>query len=659
MNAAPDFGTAIRQNGSPKHDFPLQNGPNHHPVEYQNYIGGGAGGGGGGMQNQQPNHQQQQQQQQDLTIDGIPNNFPHRRSRASRTFKNPPQPHMCIKERTLDGKEVFINVLSWTRIANPDNPDAPIPLYGGMKVGKIPPGSPKAPPLVYAVMASPEVLKKAGRKCPDTPERMNLVDLMCEFVEAMNPSLHLSRKPEILKDRDLSGELKDVWSAVQACRDKGRSDNGPPENLVVYTEFGPDSAPSYEQTIQQHHHQQQHQQQQLQYQQQYDQLPNTPDQQGRFPLSAGQQQQQQHHYPYHHQQQQQQQQSAITHNNHSNSSILTSIDPISTLSATDGANGTDGSPLNGSSCYAMLDEFLSKEAESLRLSAGNGSNGTTLPNADGNANSTLTSSSSSSSTPTVPQTSPTNPPTSAAAAAAASATPAPVPAKESTKSSSGHTFFPMFRSSKSSSSSSSSSSTTTNSNSSSGANNNTANNAQLNVGSQAGEKPTVNGGSEPAAPVSSAPTSDSAQGAPEPPTPKAAKTGSKKSGLNFFRRNKSSTAAAASDTASSKKDPSTTPTKQPPAPVVVASVLPAGLSSATSAPATPAATGAASTGPTEAKLQDNMPDALPSHGLANHRTHQHGGAYHLDGGSNNASNGGGGGDGEMHETTSAATIAAK
>ncbi|KFB49302.1 hypothetical protein ZHAS_00017417 [Anopheles sinensis] len=154
---------------------------------------------------------------------------------------------MCIKEKTLDGKEVFINVLSWTRIANPDNPDAPIPLYGGMKVGKMPPGSPKVPPLVYAVMASPEVLKKAGRKCPDTPERMNLVDLMCEFVEAMNPSLHLSKKPEILKDRDLSGELKDVWSAVQACRDKGRSDNGPPENLVVYTEFGPDT---YSQEVQ-------------------------------------------------------------------------------------------------------------------------------------------------------------------------------------------------------------------------------------------------------------------------------------------------------------------------------------------------------------------------------------------------------------------------
>lgn len=42
-------------------------------------------------------------------------------------------------------------------------------------------------------MASPEVLKKTGRNHPDTPERMNLVELMCEFVEAMNPGLVLSK----------------------------------------------------------------------------------------------------------------------------------------------------------------------------------------------------------------------------------------------------------------------------------------------------------------------------------------------------------------------------------------------------------------------------------------------------------------------------------
>uniref|UniRef100_A0A182WC00 PIH1 N-terminal domain-containing protein n=1 Tax=Anopheles minimus TaxID=112268 RepID=A0A182WC00_9DIPT len=631
MNAAPDFGTAIRQNSSPKHDFPLQNGPNH-PAEYQNYIGGGGGGGGGagggvGMQNHQ-------QQQQDLTIDGIPNNFPHRRSRASRTFKNPPQPHMCIKERTVDGKEVFINVLSWTRIANPDNPDAPIPLYGGMKVGKIPPGSPKAPPLVYAVMASPEVLKKAGRKCPDTPERMNLVDLMCEFVEAMNPSLHLSRKPEILKDRDLSGELKDVWSAVQACRDKGRSDNGPPENLVVYTEFGPDSAPSYEQTIQQHQQQQQQQQHhQLQYQQQYEQLPHSHEQQGRFPLSVAasqQQQQQQQHYPYHHQQQ-----SAINLNNHSNSSVLTSIEQqISTISVTDGSGieGTIGS--NGiTSTSANGDELLTKETESLKLSSSNGSsngtvsktNGITLPNADGSANvPTLTSSSSS---PTVPQTSPTNTTTNC--------TPV-MPAKEPTKSSSGHNFFPMFRSSKSSNSSSSAAATAVNN---AGGNNTAANNAQLSSGTAPGtDKPSVNGGGTESVASSNA-TSDN--GTSEPP--KATKTSSKKSGLNFFRRNKSSTDAG------SKKEPST-PTKQPPTPPA-ASVLPAGISSATSGPATPAATGAASTGPEAKLLLDN--DAIS---VGNHRSHQ----YHLESGSNG--NGGGGSGavegGELLET-STATIAAK
>ncbi|XP_053663122.1 nuclear hormone receptor FTZ-F1 [Anopheles marshallii] len=629
MNSGSDFGTAIRQNSSPKHDFPLQNGPNH-PIEYQNYIGAGGGGvgvGGGGVGMQ--NHQAQQQ---DLTIDGIPNNFPHRRSRASRTFKNPPQPHMCIKERTVDGKEVFINVLSWTRIANPDNPDAPIPLYGGMKVGKIPPGSPKVPPLVYAVMASPEVLKKAGRKCPDTPERMNLVDLMCEFVEAMNPSLHLSRKPEILKDRDLSGELKDVWSAVQACRDKGRSDNGPPENLVVYTEFGPDSAPSYEQTIQQHQQQQQHQHQ-LQYQQQYEQLPNSHEQQSRFPLSVGSTGQQQH-YPYHHQQQ-----SAINLNNHCNSSILTSIEQqISTISVTDGIEGTIGTngitptTANGPSNSV---EMLTKETESLKLSSSNGSsivtvsktNGITLPNADASTNAAPPMTSSSS--PTVPQTSPTN------------STPV-MPAKEPTKSSSGHNFFPMFRSSKSSNSSSSSSSVAANSGST-GGNISAANNAQLSSGTgPGGDKPSVNGGAGSESMTSSNASSDN--GTSEPP--KATKTSSKKSGLNFFRRNKSTT-----DGGGSKKEPST-PTKQPPA----AGVLPAGISSATSGPATPAATGAASTGP-EAKLQTLMDNDAISHG--NHRGHQNH-PYHLDSGSN-GNGGGGGGDsgngGEILETS--ATIAAK
>lgn len=95
------------------------------------------------------------------------------------------------------------------------------------------------PQLIFAVMASPEVLKKAGRNCAETPEQMNLVELMCEFVEAMNPGLTLSKKPQILKDRDLTGELKDIWSAVQNFRDKEKAGVS---DIVVYTEFGPESA---------------------------------------------------------------------------------------------------------------------------------------------------------------------------------------------------------------------------------------------------------------------------------------------------------------------------------------------------------------------------------------------------------------------------------
>lgn len=61
-----------------------------------------------------------------------PHNYRH--SRAYRHFKNPPQPHMCIRVTTVNGEELFINVLSWTRIVIPQEPSDPIPLYGGMRV---------------------------------------------------------------------------------------------------------------------------------------------------------------------------------------------------------------------------------------------------------------------------------------------------------------------------------------------------------------------------------------------------------------------------------------------------------------------------------------------------------------------------------------------
>lgn len=58
----------------------------------------------------------------------------YRHSRAYRHFKNPPQPHMCIRTTSESGEELFINVLSWTRIVIPQEPTDPIPLYGGMRV---------------------------------------------------------------------------------------------------------------------------------------------------------------------------------------------------------------------------------------------------------------------------------------------------------------------------------------------------------------------------------------------------------------------------------------------------------------------------------------------------------------------------------------------
>ncbi|KAL7732276.1 hypothetical protein ACLKA6_018508 [Drosophila palustris] len=179
------------------------------------------------VQQQQQQQQQQLDQQGELGGMGItlmqssPPPHSYRHSRAYRHFKNPPQPHMCIRTTTETGEELFINVLSWTRIVIPQEPSDPIPLYGGMRV---PPGSPRSPPIVFAVMANPEVLKDSGRHSKDPEERRAMVELMCDFVEAMNPGVKLVRNAVILKDRDISGELKDVWNAVQAQRDREREE---------------------------------------------------------------------------------------------------------------------------------------------------------------------------------------------------------------------------------------------------------------------------------------------------------------------------------------------------------------------------------------------------------------------------------------------------
>lgn len=45
-------------------------------------------------------------------------NIMNKRHRSKCNFKNPPQPKFCIKVQTLDGKDVFINVLSYARIAS-------------------------------------------------------------------------------------------------------------------------------------------------------------------------------------------------------------------------------------------------------------------------------------------------------------------------------------------------------------------------------------------------------------------------------------------------------------------------------------------------------------------------------------------------------------
>lgn len=67
----------------------------------------------------------------------------------------------------------------------------------------------------------------------------------------------------MLKDRDLSGELKDIWGAVQAKRLREKDAAPSYESYLasqnqIYIDFGPQDAPPYQSnTIIEHHQQEQ------------------------------------------------------------------------------------------------------------------------------------------------------------------------------------------------------------------------------------------------------------------------------------------------------------------------------------------------------------------------------------------------------------------
>ncbi|KAJ8687730.1 hypothetical protein QAD02_023524 [Eretmocerus hayati] len=134
---------------------------------------------------------------------------------GARAFKNPPQPHMCILD-SLKGSTLpcYINILSWDKMDKPSSVNMTVPLYGGMKLN--PPRTEDKDTCVFAVIANPDVLKERGKSSQDIQDQSNLIHLLLDFVESMNKGVIFNRSYTILKDRDITGELKEVWMIVQS-----------------------------------------------------------------------------------------------------------------------------------------------------------------------------------------------------------------------------------------------------------------------------------------------------------------------------------------------------------------------------------------------------------------------------------------------------------
>lgn len=128
----------------------------------------------------------------------------------------------------------YINVLSWDKVEMPCIFTNQVPLFGGMRMS---PPRTSTEAVVFAVLANPEYLRVNGKNAQDPQVRMEinlchwfslhkdplfsfqkqskLIELLLDFVEAMNTEIVFNRSYTILKDCDITGELKEVWNAVQ------------------------------------------------------------------------------------------------------------------------------------------------------------------------------------------------------------------------------------------------------------------------------------------------------------------------------------------------------------------------------------------------------------------------------------------------------------
>ncbi|XP_058799702.1 putative mediator of RNA polymerase II transcription subunit 26 isoform X2 [Phymastichus coffea] len=186
---------------------------------------------------------------------------PRTKRNGARSFKNPPQPHMCIKDYIMGSSiPCYINVLSWEKVDMPTSPNEPLPLYGGMPL--TPPRTEDKNTKVFAVIVHPEVLKQRGKNAQDQNEQSSLVDVLLDFLESTNKGIVFKRIYTILKDRDITGELKEVWISVQNQREREVNQQ---ETWID----GQPPIPQYTQPVDQQQQQQQHQQVQEQYKQQF------------------------------------------------------------------------------------------------------------------------------------------------------------------------------------------------------------------------------------------------------------------------------------------------------------------------------------------------------------------------------------------------------
>jgi len=129
------------------------------------------------------------------------------------TAKSQPEPGICLELKTKTNLTCYVNLLTWARVAKPDNTSTlpSLPIAGGQQTfsqGKS----------VFSVCLHPSVLEKPYNSQVEEDQVDNIALLVIKFLHQVHPGLDLQHDYRLLKDILITGDLCHIRLELEGMR---------------------------------------------------------------------------------------------------------------------------------------------------------------------------------------------------------------------------------------------------------------------------------------------------------------------------------------------------------------------------------------------------------------------------------------------------------